>query len=484
MGLKKNIVYSSILTVSNYLFPFLTYPYISRVLGVTNIGICNFIDSIINYYILFSMMGMGTIAIRAIANNKNDDGKLSKTFSSLFLLNSISTIIVLCVLIASIYIVPTLYQYKEMMYIGAFKLIFNYLLIEWFYKGIENFKYITQRSIIVKCVYVVLVYLLIKERNDYIIYYALSTLIIVINAFLNLFYSRHFTRFTLKGISIIPYLKPFVILGIYSLLTSMYTSFNVAFLGFVAGEKEVGYYTTAVKLYTILLSLFTAFTGVMMPRMSALIANGERNEFMRLAKKSIETLLLFVMPVIVFSMAFAPQIIHIIAGPEYGNAVLPMRIVMPLMLIIGYEQIIIIQILMPLKKDKAVLINSILGALVGILMNILLVPDLKSIGSAIVWVTAEITVLCSGQYFVSRYIDFKFPYKEILKNLFYALPIGILCYIISQFNIQIVITLIIGFISLCVYYFLINSYILRNEILRSLFSYWKFNLKKQKETTE
>lgn len=479
MGLKKNIVYSSILTVSNYLFPFLTYPYISRVLGVTNIGICNFIDSIINYYILFSMMGMGTIAIRAIANNKNDDGKLSKTFSSLFLLNSISTIIVLCVLIASIYIVPTLYQYKEMMYIGAFKLIFNYLLIEWFYKGIENFKYITQRSIIVKCVYVVLVYLLIKERNDYIIYYALSTLIIVINAFLNLFHSRHFTRFTLKGISVIPYLKSFVILGIYSLLTSMYTSFNVAFLGFVAGEKEVGYYTTAVKLYTILLSLFTAFTGVMMPRMSALIANGERDEFMRLAKKSIETLLLFVMPVIVFSIAFAPQIIYIIAGPEYGKAVLPMRIVMPLMLIIGYEQIIIIQMLMPLKKDKAILINSMLGAFVGLLMNILLVPGLKSVGSAIVWIMAEITVLCSGQFFVTKYTKFEFPYLDILKKMVSALPIGILCYIISELNIPILIRLIIGFLLLSSYYFFIDFYILKNEILFSSLSYLKNRITKK-----
>ena len=479
MGLKKNIIYSSILTVSNYLFPFLTYPYVSRVLGVANIGICNFIDSIINYYILFSMMGMGTIAIRAIANEKSDNEKLSKTFSSLFLLNSISTGIILCVLIASIYIVPTLYQYKEMMYIGAFKLIFNYLLIEWFYKGIENFKYITQRSIIVKCIYVVLVYLLVKERNDYIIYYALSALIIVINASLNLFYSRHFTKFTLKGISIIPYLKPFVILGIYSLLTSMYTSFNVAFLGFVAGEKEVGYYTTAVKLYTILLSLFTAFTGVMMPRMSALIANEERDEFMRLAKKSMDTLLLFVMPVIVFSITFAPQIIYIIAGPEYGNAVLPMRIVMPLMLIIGYEQIIIIQILMPLKKDKAVLINSILGALVGILMNILLVPDFKSIGSAIVWITAEITVLCSGQYFVSKHIGFKFPYKDILKNLVYALPIGILCYIISQLNIPILIILIIGLLLLSSYYFFIDFYILKNEMLFSLLSYMKNKINKK-----
>lgn len=231
-------------------------------------GVCNFIDSIINYFILFSMMGISTIGIREIARSKGDNFSLSKTFSSLLILNIVSTIVVLIGLLITIYLVPELHKYREMMYIGALKLVFNCLLVEWFYKGLENFKFITQRTIFVRLIYVVLVFICVRDKNDYGIYYLLTVLTIVFNAVINILYSQKIIHITLSGISVRPYLRPFFILGLYYMLTSMYTSFNVAYLGFVSGETEVGYYTTAVKLYTILISLFTAFTGVMMPRMT------------------------------------------------------------------------------------------------------------------------------------------------------------------------------------------------------------------------
>lgn len=468
MSIKRNILYSSILTVSNFLFPLLVYPYISRVLGATNIGICNFVDSIINYFILFSMMGISTIGIREIAKTKGDGFQLSKTFSSLLILNIISTVIVLIVLLLAVWFVPDLQKHREMMYIGALKLIFNCLLIEWFYKGLENFKFITQRSILVRLIYVVLVFVCVRDKEDYDIYYLLTVLTIILNALINIIYSRKFTHITLKETSIFPYLRSFFILGVYALLTSMYTSFNVAYLGFVAGETEVGYYTTAVKLYTVLISLFSAFTGVMMPRMSSLIAEGNYEDFKRLTDKSIDILLTFVMPVIVFSMAFAPQIITIISGPGYETAIIPMRIIVPLLLIIGYEQIIIIQILTPLKQDKAILINSALGGLVGILMNLLLVSNLQCIGSAIVWLTAEITVLCSGQYFVTKFIQTTFPFRKIGIQLFLSFPIGGICYAISLLNIHAFQIVTIGCCFIIVYYIIVNTFILKNEIIVSL----------------
>ena len=464
MSIKKNILYSSVLTVANFLFPLLVYPYVSRVLGATNIGICNFVDSIINYFILFSMMGISTIGIREIAKAKGDDFQLSRTFSSLLMLNIVSTLIVLIVLLLAVWFVPDLQKHQEMMYIGALKLIFNCLLIEWFYKGLENFKFITQRTILVRLIYVILVFVCVRDKDDYNIYYLLTVLTIVFNAFVNILYSRKFIHATLKEVSISPYLRSFFILGVYALLTSMYTSFNVAYLGFVAGETEVGYYTTAVKLYTVLISLFTAFTGVMMPRMSSLIGEGKYDDFKRLTDKSIDVLLTFVMPVIVFSMIFAPQIIAIISGPGYEAAIVPMRIIVPLLLIIGYEQIIIIQILTPLKKDKAILINSALGGLTGILMNLLLVPDYHSIGSAIVWVTAEITVLCSGQYFVTKYIGLIFPFRKIGIQLLLALPIGIICYGILSLTSSQILSLSLGGFSLLLYYIFVNVYLINNSI--------------------
>lgn len=478
ISLKKNILYSSILTVSNFLFPLLVYPYISRVLGATNIGICNFVDSIINYFILFSMMGINTIGIREIAKKKNDIHQLSSTFSGLSTLNFITTSIALTALLVSTWLVPELAKHQETMYIGALKLIFNSLLIEWFYKGLENFKFITQRSIFIKVVYVILVFLLVKDKEDYNIYYALTVLTIIINACINQVYARKFTSFTLKQLSFRQYIRPFFILGIYAFLTSMYTSFNVAYLGFVAGETEVGYYTTAVKLYTVLISLFTAFTGVMMPRMSSLIAEKRYDDFKIMTEKSIDLLLLFVMPVIVLSMMFTPQIIHIISGTGYENAIIPMRIIVPLLLIIGYEQIIIVQILAPLKKDKAILFNSILGGTVGLLMNLLLVSEMKSIGSAIVWIMAEITVLCSGQHFVTKFLGNQFPYLKVGKQILIAIPAGCLCYGVLCLKLNDAVSIFTGCVLITIYYTIINIKVIKNDFTQSAISAIKARLSK------
>lgn len=476
MSIKKNILYSSVLTTSNFFFPLIVYPYISRVLGATNIGICNFVDSIINYFILFSMMGISAIGIREIAKTKEDDFQLSKTFSSLLMLNIISTVIVLIILLLAVQLVPDLQKHREMMYIGTLKLVFNCLLIEWFYKGLENFKFITQRTILVKLIYTILVFIYVRDINDYDVYYFLTVLTIVVNAIINILYSRKFIHITLRGISFQPYINSFFILGIYLLLTSMYTSFNVAYLGFIAGETEVGYYTTAVKLYTVLVSLFTAFTGVMMPRMSSLIAEGKYDEFKRLTDKSIDILLTVVMPIIVLSISFTPHIISIIAGPGYENSIIPMRIIVPLLLIIGYNQIIIIQILTPLKKDKAILINSSLGGAAGILMNFLLVAHLQSIGSAIVWIVAEIIVLCSSQYFVTKYVGTKFPYRKIAIQIFWTLPIGVICHYIALLKTYNFIILTTGVITVFTYYIFLNIYIFKNESFRCFLI--KSNLKK------
>lgn len=462
-SIKKNFFYSSILTSANYIFPFLTYPYVSRVLGVTNIGICNFIDSIINYFILFSMMGIGVIGVREIARCK-DVQERSKVFSGLLALNTISTTIILVILIVAIYAVPKLCEYKELMYIGALKLVCNYLLVEWLYKGLEDFKFITIRTIIIKVAYVISVFIFIRNADDYPVYYLLLTLMVVVNAMVNILYARKFVTFTLKGLTIRPFIKSFLILGGYMLLTSMYTSFNVTYLGFVSGETEVGYYTTATKLYSILLALYTAFTSVLMPRMSALVTNGEWEKFRVLLKKSIHILLALSMPLIIFAVIMSPQIIELISGDGYEGAIIPMRITMPLMLVIGFEQILIIQTLMPLKEDKIILRNSILGALIGISMNVLLVKELQSIGSACVWVISELTILISAQWFLSKKYNMHFPFRLVCARILQNFPLAVLLFVFSKIPWHSFVLLVVTLGITFVYSFILQFYIIKDEM--------------------
>lgn len=417
-------------------------------------------------------MGIGIVGIREIAKSKNNKEELDKTFSGLIILNTLSTSLMLIVLIISIYTIPKLYEYKEMMYLGALKLVANYLLIEWLYKGLENFKYITIRTVLVKCLYVLSVFLFVHEAEDYPIYYALLVGMIVINAIFNVLYARHFVSFRYDCRVIIQTcFKPFLVLGIYALLTSMYTSFNVAYLGFVAGETEVGYYTTATKFYSIFLALFSAFTGVLLPRMSSLIAENKVDEFKLLLNKSVDILITFSIPVILFTMIMAPELIELIAGKGYEGAIIPFRIIMPLMLIIGYEQILIIQALMPLKEDKIILKNSILGASIGLTLNIVLVNQYQSIGSSIVWVVSELIVLISTLYAVNKCLSLKFPIKSLGKQISAYLPIIILlCWISICSEMSMLLKLLIGSILMIKYMFIILLFVEKNTVIVNMFS--------------
>ena len=471
MSVKKNFVYSSVLTMANYLFPLLTYPYVSRVLGVTNIGICNYVDSIINYFVLFSSMGITVLGIREIAAAKSEKERLSETFTSLLIISGITTIIALIILLFSIYFVSQLQEYKNLLLIGVAKLIGHYLLIEWFYKGLEEFKYVTNRTIFVKTLYVIAIFVFVRKPEDYGIYFLLQVLMVVVNMFFNICYSRHFIKISFRNLHFVDFIKPFFILGLYQILTSMYTSFNVAYLGFVTNPTEVGYYTTGTKLFLFLFSVSAALTGVMMPRMSSLLSEGKLSDFKLLITKSCTILFSFSIPCALFCCMFSPDIVHLLSGEGYEGAYLPTRIIMPLIFIIGYEQILVIQILMPLKKDKDIFVNSIIGATVGILCNIVFVHYFKAVGSSLVWVVSELTVLILSQYYVSKYMIFSFPFKEFMKNICAYLPIGFLLYgLYLYIDGTPIVRLIIGAVIMSLYFIVIQLKVLKDPVVLQLIS--------------
>ncbi len=470
VSVKKNILFSSILASANYVFPLIVYPYISRVLGVSNIGICNFVDSVISYFILVSMTGILVVGTREIASAK-EKGKeeLDRVFSNLFIFNALTTIIAVVILAICTLLIPKLYEHSQMMLLGGVKLVFNYLMIEWFFKGLEDFRYITIRTIVIRCVYVLAVFLFVKESSDYVVYYLLTVLTIVINAIVNLSYCGKHVHLSLKKLSFIDIYKPLLILGFYTLVTSMYTSFNVAYLGFTSSSTEVGYYTTATKLHGIIISLFTALTGVMLPRQSALLANGKYDEYKKMLVKTSDVLLTFSIPLIIFCIFEAETIIRIISGDGYDGAILPMQIIMPLILVIGYEQVIVIQGLMPLKKDKAVFRNALIGSGVGITLNLLIVPYLQSVGSAIVWLCSEVAVLLSAQYYITRFVGFKFPIRKFFTQLLYNLPIIIGLVLLHIYVNDRWLSFFLSALWVSVYFLILNLLVKRNDVIYNLF---------------
>jgi len=420
-SVKKNFGYNLLLTFCKYLFPLITYPYVSRVLGVDSIGVCNFVDGIIDFFVLLSALGVGSYGVREIAKCKNDESQKNKVFSNLVFFNFVGTSFSIVLLIVGTFCVPAMYPYKDYLWIGVVKLFFNMFLIEWFFQGLQKFRYITIRSILVRLFYVVCVFVFVHDKSDAIVYYALTAVTIVLNAVCNWMYARQFGSFSWKMINLKLYIIPVLTFGYYRILTYMYTSFNTVFLGFCSGDREVGYFSTATKLYGIIMGVFSAFTTVMIPRVSELIGAREMTKVQSIADKTFSALSKVAFPIIIVSVAYAKDIIRLIAGAGYEGAETPFRIVIFLMIIVGMEQIVISQFLMASSSNKSIFLISSVGASVGLFSNILLTPKFGAIGTSVAWGISEFSVLCVGVVALEKNMHIFVRWKELLLNLIWSL---------------------------------------------------------------
>lgn len=425
MGLKKNVLYSSLLTLSTYLVPLIVFPYISRVLGADGLGIIDNVDYTIDYCILLSMLGMNLLGIREIAKNRANPSKLQMVFSNLFTLNIVTTFIVLCVLSVLVFTIPQWHERWQVFCLGASKIVFNLFWIEWFFKGIENFKYITLRTIFIRLAFVISVFIFVRTKEDYLKYYILWLSITAGNAISNWTYRRRFVRLSFKNLELGNYLKPFVMLGLVAICSAVYTKLNVTILGFFADDSQVGYYTAAMRLYQVLIAMFSSITGVMLPRMSSLLANNDMDSVKNLTDKVFGFLFLFAIPIVVYLEFFAPEFFLLFTGSGYEGAVLPLRIVIFQLLIIGTEQIFILQLLIPGGYDMKALLCTITGASICILCNLLFTKELGAVGSSIAWIAAESAVMLIACGYVKKYFDIAFPFKTLLLFIVYSIPYAI-----------------------------------------------------------
>ena len=433
-SIKKNFAFNALLTTANYIFPMIVFPYVSRVLGVSNIGICNYVDSIIQNFILISTMGIGIVGIREVVAAKHDRIQLNRTFSSIFYVNALFTLVTIAALVACAYVVDDFREYRSLLFIGIAKLLGNFLMIEWFFRGLEDFRYITIRSILVRCAYVLSVFVLIQEPEDYPTYFTLTVGIFVANAILNLIYGRRFVSLTLNPLPLTTFLKPILILGVYMILTNLYFSFNTMWLGMETNDTQVGYFSTATKLFQIFIALFTAFTTVMLPRMTDYLKEGQYDVFRSMLSRTINVLFALAIPMVFYGIIYADDIVMVIAGPGYEQAAMPMQICMPLLFVIGYEQIIVIQALMPMRKDKAILVNSIVGGSVALLLCFTIVGSLQAVGAAIVWLGSEVSTMICSSVLIHRYIGLGFPWKRMARTVLLNVPLVIVLYWLHGFE--------------------------------------------------
>lgn len=392
-SVKFNFVMNSILTASSMLFPLITYPYVSRVLQPQGIGSVSFANSVVTYFSMFAQLGIPTYGIRACAKVRDDKEMLSRTVQEILLINMITCIIVYIAFACSLVLIPTFRQEKVLYIVMGSLILFNTIGVEWLYKSLEQYSYITVRSVIFKFIAVVAMFLLIHQKEDYVIYGGITIFAAVGSNIMNFINLRKFIYLRpMRYYNFKRHIKPISVFFAMSIATTVYTNMDNVMLGFMRGTTENGYYDAAVKIKNILVGFVASLGTVLMPRVSYYIEVGEKKEFYRITKKALKFVYLLATPLCLYFILFAAPSIYLISGDLFAPSIPPMRLIMPTLIFIGLTNIIGLQMLVPMGRENQVLYSEIAGAIINLIINSILIPRLGAAGAAIGTVAAEVTV--------------------------------------------------------------------------------------------
>ena len=401
-SIKKNLLLNGILTMSAFIFPLITFPYVSRILLPVGTGKVSFATSLISYFNMFAQLGIPTYGIRTCATVRDDREKLTRTAHELLFINVIFSLIAYIFLAGTLIFVPRLQEDRSLFIIVSATIILNAIGMEWIYKALEQYSYITKRSILFKFIALVFMFLLIHKQEDYVIYGGITIFAASASNILNFINVHKYIDVKwVGGYDLKRHMKPVAVFFAMACATTIYTHMDTVMLGFMATDVDVGYYNAAVKIKQILVSLVTSLGAVLLPRASYYIEHGQTDQFEYISKKALNFVFLAAVPMMVYFIIFAKQGIFFLSGNAYEGSIVPMQIIMPTLLFIGLTNILGIQMLVPLGKEKVVLWSEIVGAIVNLIVNALLIPRFLSTGAAIGTIMAEFSVL-AFQYIALR----------------------------------------------------------------------------------
>lgn len=419
-SIAKNYIYNLIYQIMIMIIPLITTPYLSRVLGAENIGIYGYSISIVTYFILFGSLGLSLYGQREIAYVQNDKKRRSLLFIEIFIIKSITMIISLMLF----YFLFCLNgEYSYFFKILIFEIIANIIDISWFFQGLEEFKKIIIRSVIIRLISVICIFVFVKSSNDLDIYFYIYTLSSLFGNFsLFLYLPEYLVPIKLKDLCVGRHFLPALNLFIPQIAIQIYTVLDKTMLGVMLdGKAEVGYYEQAIKLVKLLMTLATSLGTVMMPRIAYIYANGNIDELKKYIKKSFSVILLLAFPLMFGIISISKNFVPLFYGAGYDKVILLIIILSPLIIIIGISNIIGNQYLLPTKQQKKYTFSVLVGAVVNFLLNIILINKLMSFGAAISTIIAESCVTITQFLLVKEFIRFgdiiKLSYKYFICSL-------------------------------------------------------------------
>ncbi|MBE0649545.1 MAG: flippase [Bacteroidales bacterium] len=473
-SVKKNLFYNLLLLSGNLLFPVINFAYASRILGPVGIGKVQFVITFASYFVVIAQLGIPVYGMREVAKAKNDRKRLDKLFSELLLINLLSSLLLLVVYLGVILSVHWFSNSLDYYLLAGLLVLSGFSVLEWFYQGMEQFRFLTIRSVVVKTLALAGLLLFVKTPGDLMIYFLLtmgSTL--AVNLW-NLAGLRKQVTVRLKGLKLKAHFSALLILFASSLTIAVYTLGDTLLLGFFSGDKAVGFYTAAKKLILITVPLITSLGTVLIPRMAQSLDVNNTAELQLRVKQSFSFICLFGIPVSMGLLVFAPEIMVAFSGKQFSGAILSLQIIAPTIFMVGLGYLFGMQLLIQGGYEKLYLKATVYGMIMSLLLNLVLISLFQDKGAAVTLLVTETLVSLISWFFVWKKMKIKMDWSLALKALVASLLFLPVAYGLRSIHTLLLPGLLAAVLVSAVLYFFVQIFVFREPMVREVLRMNKF----------
>lgn len=424
-SLKSNFIFNFISQILVLIIPLITAPYIARVLGADINGQISFSSSIVTYFTLFASFGFATYGQREIARFRDDKHQRTLVYFEITFLRSIFTAVSIAVLLTITFLNVFDEKYKTFILIESINVLACGIDPSFFYQGVEDFKSIAIKTVLIKIVGLVFIFLFVKTSDD-------AWLYVLFNcgaAFISYLFMwpkviKTSERFHLSELNLKKHLWPAFLIFLPSLATTIYSVLDKTMIGLLATnpDYENGCYEQAYKLNSILLLLISVISTIYIPRNAHEYAIGNIEGLKKNLKFSCEYVWLIGIPLIVGVAVLAPSLSYWFLGDGYDEVPLLLQIMSVRFLGAGFGLLFGSQLYTSIGKEKYATIATTIAAVVNFTMNIFFIKLWGATGASITTAISEVlvAVITGVICFKQKYLMFKDFLMTSIKKLIAA----------------------------------------------------------------
>ena len=458
MKVIKNYLYNLSYQILTIILPIITVPYVTRIFTSEDLGNYGFYNSIVSYFSLFAMLGIGIYGTKQIAAARN----VSSTFWNIYAIQLTASILALFVYVITLVSIPKMSGMVPI--ILGIVLLTKMIDISWLFTGKEDFKKITLRNTMVKVAGVISIFTFIKSSEDLYLYIFLIVIFDFLGQFVMWIPAKKFIKRPSFDTKIIKKnLHPIVLLFLPQVAISLYVVLDRTLLGLLGSYSDVGIYEQGQKLTSILLTVVSSLGAVMLPRVANLLSERKEKEAQNMVRFSFILYNLIIFPMIFGLIAINEVFVRLFLGQNFQDVKYVLYIIVFNIMFIGWTNILGYQVLVVRNKNKEFMLSTTIPAIVSVAVNIAVIPFFGYIGASITSVVVEFLVFAIQWYYsrniINKNLLFNKDLAKIICSSLVMFGVVMLCKIMLGFDgiVGLVIYLVVGGISYLAMIFLLKT---------------------------